>query len=366
MKKFIFPIFIIIGLVFGSGIKNVTATGIGASLDGAVKNAQRNALEKVVGAFIKSETEIKDFQTVKDDILSRTQGFIKSYDLISESEKEGQWSVKITAKVAESKLEIELEELNVIRNKIGNPSILVFYLYGEDQKEKYLNTFIEQSIRKVNNFLQDRKFRTYNFDHLNKVLKKDMSSSISSGANMENIKDVADKEKADLFITIELQLPKKAKTFQTKVIAHLFNTSTGEELGSEDGKSDKVFYDGNRIKQNDISDREINQSVKRLMPNVIRRAKGYWKEMAKDGKMYKYFFHDVPKGARSKRNLNKVVKKYAEKINKLSGTEFEIWYTGTADEFQDIILDDLIDNVYKGKEIDYKIERDITHVHVLN
>ena len=365
MKKLVLPIFIIIGFLFGGGTKSVTSIGSGQTLDLAIKNAQRNAIEQVVGAFIKSSTEIKNYQTVKDEILSKTQGYLESYKVLNKSEKKGSWSVKISAKVAESKLEFELEELNIIRSKIGNPSILVYYLYGEEKKEKYLNSYIEQAIRKINNYLQDRRFRTYNFDHLNKVIKKNMNSSVSSGANMENIKDLADKEKADLFMTVELQLPKKSKTFQTKVIAHLFNTSTGEELGSEDGKSDKVLYNGIKIKHDDISDREINQSVERLIPDVIRRAKGYWKDIAKGGKMYKYFFHDIPKGARSKRNLNKVVKKYAEKSNKLSGTEFEIWYKGTSDELQDILLDDLIDTVYKGKEIDYKIEREITHVYIL-
>lgn len=77
--------------------REVTATGEAAVLNGDVpsarrlarNNALRSAVEQTLGTTIVSDTETREFETVKDRVLAVSDGFVKSYEVVSESEEGG-------------------------------------------------------------------------------------------------------------------------------------------------------------------------------------------------------------------------------------------------------------------------------------
>ena len=71
-------------------------TGEAASKDEALMAAKRDAVEKGIGMILLSQTEIENFQTKRDQIITKTVGTVKSYELLSETKaSDGAITIKI-------------------------------------------------------------------------------------------------------------------------------------------------------------------------------------------------------------------------------------------------------------------------------
>lgn len=81
--------------------QEVVVDGAGTSADLALKDAFRNAVSQVVGALVDAETLVKNDKLVEDNILTYSNGFIKTYTEVEGSKKfqSGIHRVKIKATV---------------------------------------------------------------------------------------------------------------------------------------------------------------------------------------------------------------------------------------------------------------------------
>ena len=78
----------------------ITVEGLGNTKPQAIEQAKREAVASGIGMLLISETEIQDFQLKRDQIITRANGFVKSYrELSSSTEIDGTWKVKIEAEV---------------------------------------------------------------------------------------------------------------------------------------------------------------------------------------------------------------------------------------------------------------------------
>ncbi len=123
--------------VVATGEASVTGSGPDALLlakDEAIGRAQRRAIEMGVGTIIDSETMVENFQLLEDKILSQVKGYITEFKVIKDNKGEdGVYKVTIEAKVALARLEKDVRALNIIKEKKGNPRIMVvFKEYFED------------------------------------------------------------------------------------------------------------------------------------------------------------------------------------------------------------------------------------------
>jgi len=90
----------------------------------AIKDALRSAVEMAVGTIIKSQTEMKDFQTVKDEVTSNAEGFVKSYDILKETVSGDRFEVVLNAKVLTERIsEAFKKRLSKASAALGRPSI---------------------------------------------------------------------------------------------------------------------------------------------------------------------------------------------------------------------------------------------------
>ena len=72
MKKFLMVALMTVALTCSSAqAQVVTVTGAGTSEAEAIKDAKRVAVEQVVGALVKSETNVQNYQLVMDTIKVR-------------------------------------------------------------------------------------------------------------------------------------------------------------------------------------------------------------------------------------------------------------------------------------------------------
>lgn len=126
----LFAIFIQGGASFAAD-QEVTVTGT-APIAGsknqaqkeALKEAFRSAVEKGIGVWIKSSTEVKNNITVQDQILAKAEGYVKDHEVIREGEEKGQYFVTIRAKVSIDQIGADFERLlGRVKAQMDTPSI---------------------------------------------------------------------------------------------------------------------------------------------------------------------------------------------------------------------------------------------------
>lgn len=114
--------------------KVVTATGLSFFEPGreliarekALDEAKRAAVEKAIGTSIESRTAVEDFQVVKDQILSRSAGYLSDIKILEENKNDlGTYEVKIQAQVEVPALVDDLDRFKKILKWQKNPRISV-------------------------------------------------------------------------------------------------------------------------------------------------------------------------------------------------------------------------------------------------
>jgi hypothetical protein len=120
----------------GSGVVNVTATGVGTILQGdvalardrAIDDALRKSVEKALGTWIQSETVVENYMLVEDKILNWSNGYVKNYAIVSERQTFGDvYEVVVNAAVETAALVRDQQSVQNILNKAGNPRIMIIF-----------------------------------------------------------------------------------------------------------------------------------------------------------------------------------------------------------------------------------------------
>ena len=86
------------------------ATGVGETLDAALRESFRDAVHRAVGTFISSEQVVKNEELIRDQVTAHSDAFVQGYDKISEKKENGLFHVKIRARVARAKLAQQLSK----------------------------------------------------------------------------------------------------------------------------------------------------------------------------------------------------------------------------------------------------------------
>ena len=102
------------------------------SREDAIRQAQRLAVERVVGVFIRSQTEVENFAIKKDKIMSRTQGYIKRYTILQDEKTGDSYRVKIDAVVSADKIKDDLLAMRILLDSMERPRIMILI------KEEYI------------------------------------------------------------------------------------------------------------------------------------------------------------------------------------------------------------------------------------
>jgi hypothetical protein len=103
--------------------QTVIAEGVGTSADEALRDAFREAVSQVVGAVVDAETLVKNDQLIEDKILTYSNGFVKTYERISERDQGGLIRVKIRATVERRSLVAKLQAENVTVKNVDGQSL---------------------------------------------------------------------------------------------------------------------------------------------------------------------------------------------------------------------------------------------------
>ncbi len=112
---------------------NATAEGVAVIVDNntalardqAVKDALRMVVEQAVGTIVSSETVVQNYEVLQDQIYSKTQGYIRNYNIINENPAGNLYRVTIQATVANGDLKNDLMALGLLIARKNMPRVII-------------------------------------------------------------------------------------------------------------------------------------------------------------------------------------------------------------------------------------------------
>ena len=131
IAAFVFALSFTAGVSAEDKVVEVEGTSF-LSREDAIRQAQRLAVERVVGVFIRSQTEVENFAIKKDRIMSRTQGYIKRYTILQDEKIGDSYRVKIDAVVSADKIKDDLLAMRILLDSMERPRIMILI------KEEYI------------------------------------------------------------------------------------------------------------------------------------------------------------------------------------------------------------------------------------
>ncbi len=128
LRRIALSVWFLAALASAQTTQTVEGEGMGMTRDAALTGAKRDAVEKGIGVVVASETLVKNFAVVEDRIISKANGFIKTYDEISASQgPDGLWTLRIRAVVTDILDELVKDQLamDLLLSWVRHPRFMV-------------------------------------------------------------------------------------------------------------------------------------------------------------------------------------------------------------------------------------------------
>jgi len=122
MKKILS--FVLISLIstviFAGRIEVVIVEGYGATVESAQANAGKAAVSQVVGMYTVSSSAVENRKLIKDEVLTYSNGYIKTFKVIDTKQQDGLYIVEAKVEVEIGKLTQMLGKLNIALKNVNN------------------------------------------------------------------------------------------------------------------------------------------------------------------------------------------------------------------------------------------------------
>lgn len=105
-----------------------------AARDLAVTDGLNKAVEQVVGTLVYSETQVENYQLLKDSIRLRSAGYVTGYEIIDTWTEFDLYKVLLSVKVRKGMIIKDLDELRVVLQMAGDPRVMVVITEREPSK----------------------------------------------------------------------------------------------------------------------------------------------------------------------------------------------------------------------------------------
>lgn len=112
--------------VKAEGFSSYRANDAARSRNEAIEAAQRDAVEQASGVFIQSESTMKNFELVKDEVLARSKGFIRNFKVLKQGRDRELYRVTIEAVVVKAAFIKNMDDaLEKLYRRVGMPRVMV-------------------------------------------------------------------------------------------------------------------------------------------------------------------------------------------------------------------------------------------------
>jgi hypothetical protein len=157
----------------------VTVVGeSGVSFNDALRQAQREAVQRVAGVFIRSETEVENFNVKKDKILSRAEGYITRFKYLEKKKIQDTFFIKIKATVSKDKIKDDLIALKILLESLERPKLMVLI---EEESLGFDTKGMRIAETEINSILNKKGFELVDKTQLEAAREKDKQRQALAG-----------------------------------------------------------------------------------------------------------------------------------------------------------------------------------------
>lgn len=279
---FLFLIFFVPALAFGSGEVVVTATGVGdltagsegKARDVAIEDALRKAVEQAVGALIQSETVVQNFELVSDKILSRSSGYVKNYSVASEFKDDGLYKVAVSAVISSEKIAGDLKAIGLLMLRKHRPRIMVVI------PEKNLGQSVARPVAETEiiKALLAQGFKVVDQSQVSKIRYGDRVKAVVAG-DIGLAKKIGLQHGAEIIIVGEAHSEPMEETIvglissRGRIDARAIRTDTGEVLAAE--SKDSTGIDITEVSSGRASIQKASES---LTNSLVEQLSAKWND----------------------------------------------------------------------------------------
>lgn len=226
--------------------KMITVEGLGNTKAQAIEQAKREAVATGIGMLLISETEIQDFQLKRDQIITRANGYVKSYrELTSAQESDGTWRVKIEAEVTAMFDEILKDQmaLQLMLTWLKKPRFMV--VLDEDNMGDKSSIVAANEINKV---LKDKGFDVVSAEQTKAILSQ-REAQAAIGGDVSAAAAIAGQYQAEIIVTGRARATKAEGTNkmlagmtsgQAVISASIIRADNGQILATSTTEGKKV------------------------------------------------------------------------------------------------------------------------------
>ena len=233
MKKlFLIFLFLLIPSLACAG--EVITTGQGATLEAAIHNAMRSAIEHEAGILVESKTWTQNYQTIIDDIMVKSSGFIEGYEILRQSQNNGVFEVEVKSNVNREQLQSNimtaLQKKNVVETNMNDPRIAVVAF--DNQGVEYAE--VENEI--ISGLKSQGFNRLIDINQLDAALRMRLQNAVNDS---ELRKSIENQYHIDYLVNVQVKIVQTPKKSMAILIPRMISVNTGEIIygGSFNGNS---------------------------------------------------------------------------------------------------------------------------------
>jgi len=343
----------------GEDIKTVTAVGSGVDREQARKDALRNAIEQAVGTSLTSQSKMENFALIEDAVSTRSNGYIKSYDVIKEGQNGQQYEMEVKANVTLSALKADFRTL---AQAVGGVRFMVIYDSRTEDKDK--QDEMDFAVERLNEQLSNRKYRyieSKRFKQLASEAQQMLAESDTNELTFAQRIGVASGAQFIWFIK-DIRIRKSTADFarnKSKVTIELkaYDNCTAEGLGTVVLESDWAVSNNS----DDATRAAIAQVAKDQIDKMLDPFTGYIGDWVNNGTPYEIRFYSFGtfRDLRELRQQLKADNNFGGEIEIQGADNYQkvsLTFKKTPDDLADKVLD-IADGIpaMKAKRLDVKL-----------
>ncbi len=305
----------------GSAIaRKLDVEGRGVDEQAALKDAFRNAVESAVGVMVSSETEVSNFQTVRDRIFTHAEGYVSSYRITDRYQHaDGAVGLRVSVVITEQSIHDDLVALQVLQMQVGNPVLVVSY---DPKGPRHAMTGL--AVDRMKAYLSA------------KGISYLQAPEASAG-------DVARRSLADAYVVITADLRETRRSgdwrfVKARVQISAHDGATGRGLGSETGYSRELAMRSGAMSGYEAATEEaVGDAAERIMKRVL----AHWRTEAAKGRGYRVTLRGVT-GYEQQKRFTEILKETGREVRlEASGggeAAFTVWSRDPLDQVLDRVM----------------------------
>lgn len=113
-------------VIESSGTGSIVAGDVAHARDDAIDDALRTGIEQALGMLVESETLTENYQLIEDRIISKTQGYVQNYRVVSEGKRDEMlYEVTVEARIKVADIKNDLEGIQTLMRRKNTPRMMV-------------------------------------------------------------------------------------------------------------------------------------------------------------------------------------------------------------------------------------------------